>query len=72
MQTQYSDNTFVTNRRFNAKTGLYTVQYTMYNVPEYQCCGSGSHFGQPDPDPGSKNTAEIMENFHKKEYHTFI
>ena len=35
------------------------------------------HFGQPDPDPGSKKSAKIMENFHKnqtksEEYHTFI
>ena len=25
------------------------------------------HFVQPDPDPGSKKSAKIMENFHKNQ-----
>ena len=35
------------------------------------------HFGQPDPDPGSKKSVKIIENVHKNQsksqkYHTFF
>ena len=33
----------------------------------FRICLDPFHFGQPDPDPGSKKSAKIMENFNKNQ-----
>ena len=51
-----------------------TCSYLLYLKPVLRI---RIRFNETDPDPGSKNSAKIMENFHKNqpkslEYHTFL